>query len=148
MSRSAVVLALLAVGCGFKYQTSGATSEVEGALLGYTDTFAAKLGARVRGEIATNRAQAQDDAAGWYLAGVAYYYRPAVAEYVTLTDGDCPAAPRCELASGVAAHEVCHAKWPQHDTHHWCCMRNLGVRPTYPPPVTPGGQWPTCEGGL
>lgn len=144
------MLAFLAVGCGFKYQTTVATSEVEGALLSYTGTFAARLGVRVRGEIATNRTpgQAGNNAAGWYLGGVAYYYRPAVAESVTLVDGECHSAPRCELAGGVAAHEVCHAKWSFHDTHHWCCMKNLGVRPTYPPPVAPGGQWPACEGGL
>ncbi len=146
MRRLAVLAASLAVGCGgFKYETAGPTSEVEGALLSLTDSYAAALGVNVRGEIATNRSGGQDDAAGWYLAGVAYYYRPDVEQFVTLVDGQCPAAPRCELASGVAAHEVCHAKFRDHDTKHWCCMVKLGVRPTYPPPVTPGGAWPVCE---
>lgn len=133
--------------CGFKYETTGASSDVEGALLSYTDTFAKKLGVSVRGEIATNRMPSQEanDAAGWYAAGIAYYYRPAVAESVTLIDGRCPAAPRCELASGLAAHEVAHARYPGHTMDHWCCMVNLGVRPTYPPPVTVNGLWPMCD---
>jgi hypothetical protein len=148
MRRGIVLLVVGSLGCSnFSYHVTGPSSEVESALLSYTDEYAARLGVSVRGEIATNRtgAQEQDDAAGWYSAGIAYYYRPAVDQYVTLVDGDCPAAPRCELASGVAAHEVCHAKELGHDTRHWCCMKKLGVRPTYPPPVTVGGLWPTCE---
>lgn len=144
---AACALLVLMTGCGFKYEVAGASSDVESALLAYTDTYAAKLGVTVRGEIATNRTASQEanDAAGWYAAGIAYYYRPAVAEFVTLIDGQCPAAPRCELASGVAAHETCHALFPQHDIAHWCCQKKLGVRPTYPPPTTVEGQWPTCE---
>jgi len=143
-----IVAALLGLGCNFKYKLSGPSSDVEGALVSLTAEYAARLGVNVRGEIVTNLSKAQEaqhqDPAGFYARGIAYYYRPLVEQHVTLIDGDCPAAPRCELAQGVAAHEVCHAKSFFHDTTHWCCMRNLGVRPTYPPPVAPGGQWPAC----
>lgn len=140
------VLLLVLVGCAKAgWSPVSPSGDVEQALLAYTSTYAARLGWNVRGEITDTRKREQLDAAGWYDRGVAYYYRPAIHDFVTLTDGECPAAPRCELASGIAAHEVAHFKYPFHDMHHWCCMVNLGVRPTYPPPETVNGQWPVCD---
>ena len=146
----AAIFAVLLPGCGtnFEYKTTGPSSEIESALLSYTDLYAGRLGVKVTGKISENRPSSLEGvgALGWYEAGVAYYYRPAVAVQVSLAGEPCPDPDgRCELASGIAAHEVCHHDWRDHDMHHWCCMVKLGVRPTYPPPVTPGGMWPTCE---
>jgi len=144
----AALLGGLLAGCGFEYNLTGADDDVESALISLTETYSQKLGVNVRGEIVTNLSKAQEAAhpAGFYSRGIAYYYRPAVKNSVTLVDGQCPNAPACELASGVAAHEVCHAKFKFHDQQHWCCMKNLGVRPTFPSPTLIGGREPTCEG--
>lgn len=153
MSRVSILFAVLFVsGCGVSSQWNNLapTGEAEGALLHYTAQHATTLSLQTKGAISDKRGAFQTDATGWYdsASDTAYYYRPDVAQYVSVAGEDCPATPRCELATGIAAHEVCHAKLSPataHDTKHWCCMVNLGVRPTYPPPVTPGGQWPVCK---
>lgn len=134
-------LCAVSVGCGASSALVSPTSDVESALVAYTGEFAARLGLKVRGEITDQHYPGSLEAVGWYQAGVAYYYRPLVSEQVTLEDGVCPAAPACELASGVAAHEVCHAEQEHrsrpyaHDAFLWCCMKKLGTRPTFPYPV-------------
>ena len=53
-------------------------------------------------------------AAGWYVSGKAYYYRPWL-----ITQS-------VDYARAVAAHEVCHAMSMNHDKKHDDCIRSLG----------------------
>jgi hypothetical protein len=125
---------LLLVGCGFRYEPTGASGAVEEALLSYTAKHAGELSLRVRGEItdtiAENQKKAgQVDPTGWYSAGVAWYYRTRVRETVSLEP-----EPGHETADNVAAHEVCRAVSSFHDLIHWQCSAKIAV-PTYPRPV-------------
>lgn len=129
----------LVVGCSFKYQPTGASSEVEGVLLKETARSAGALSVNVHGEITETiskgqQAPGQNDPVGWYQAGVAWYYRPQVARYVSLE----PEAGH-ETARNVAGHEVCHAVSFFHDLKHWECMNGVAA-PTYPRPSA-GGTW-------
>lgn len=142
---SLIAAALLATGCcGAPYPTEAGEdfTEVEMALVDHTARFAAQLGVNVRGVVTSEMhpsfVQAKVNATAWYESGVAYYYRPAVAEHVRLVP-----TPGCETATNIAAHEVAHAIFRAHDINHWCCTRNMGATPTYPSPVQ--GE-PTCEG--
>lgn len=121
------------VGCAAPYPTEASETftSVEMALVDNTARFAAQLGVSVRGEITTRQyVTPQGRALGWYSAGVAYYDRAMVAQYVRLVP-----TPGCETASDVAAHEVAHALYHNHDAQHWCCTRHMGATPTYPAPV-------------
>ena len=64
---------------------------------------------------------------GWYTAGTAMFYIPAVeeAEFTFLSDAAC--------------HEVAHAIYPWHRSDHWCLCKKAGATPTYPVPGVPGG---------
>lgn len=97
-----------------------------------TSLAAQRQKVNVRAEI-TDKVAGNDGRAGWYSAGVAYFVRKEINSY--------PVSRMRELA----VHEVCHASTSfHHDTQHWCCMKNEG-EVGYPPPVTPGGQWPVCK---
>jgi hypothetical protein len=132
--------ALLTAGCGtnFEYATTGASGLVEEKLLSETGRIATAATAKVRGEITENLApnqavMGQEAPVGWYLSGVAYYYRPQVAKHVTLEP-----APYKETATNVSGHEVCHAvTGSPHDVKHWECM-NRYAAPTYPYPGATG----------
>jgi len=132
----------LFVGCvSSVYPTEAEESftAVEMALVDDTARWAAQLGVSVRG-VVTSRMHvrlAYLNPTAWYEAGVAYYYRPNVARYVRLVP-----TPGCETAANVAAHEVAHALFHDHDANHWCCTFHMGAGPTYPAPIA--GL--TCEG--
>lgn len=135
MKRIALI-AILMAGCGFKYSPTEASSPIEDELLSKTALFAGMKSLRVHGEITETIEDSQkvEGLVGWYDAGVAWYYRPAVLKYVSLSGELCPEAPRCELAKNIAAHEVCHAISRQHDPAHWECSASLAT-PTYPRPT-------------
>jgi cellulase/cellobiase CelA1 len=112
------------------------TSEQEIAVVHETKLAAVRHEVNVRAEI-TDKMLGNDGRAGWYSAGVAYFVRAEINSYPVLRMRE------------LAVHEVCHA-WQSkggyvfaHDTRHWCCMK-LDGEIGYPPPVTPGGQWPVC----
>ena len=137
-------MAAALVGCASPYPTEAAEhyTAVEMALVDHTARYAAQLGVQVRGVITSKMypgfAAAGIDATAWYEGGVAYYYRPNVARWVSLVP-----APGQEAATNIAAHEVAHAIYPWHAADHWCCTQHMGAVPTYPFPVA--GQ-PVCEG--
>lgn len=146
----AALLGALLAGCGtgIGWNLVSPSSEIEAAVLEATSRHAATLGLNVRGQITDERC---GEAAGWYDRGVAYFYRPYLATQATLGDEPCSDPEgRCERVGGLAAHEVCHAAQQRasraysHDVYHWCCMKNLGERPTFPFPVAIQGA-PVCE---
>lgn len=126
--------ALLMTGCGLANPTEASEpfTAVEMALVDNTARFADQIGVRVRGEITTQRYVLPDgaEAAGWYIAGVAYYNRDMAAKWISLVP-----EPGRETAANVAAHEVAHAIYHNHDASHWCCTQHMGATPTYPAPV-------------
>jgi len=100
------------------------------ALVDHTAAAAAQQQVKVRGEITDKMypGLAKVNPTAWYDAGVAYYYRPNVARYVSLVP-----EPGKETALNIATHEVCHAKHRAHDCAHWLCMDKWAT-PTYPEP--------------
>lgn len=87
-----------------------------------TTRFAALLRVRVHGELSQHFWLVDPStgayAAGWYNAGVAYYYQPWV-----------QAQEDFSKLSYVAAHEVCHAKeWNHTPAHEECVNYALGTR--------------------
>jgi len=138
---SIVAAAALLTGCASAYPTEPDEefSAVEMALVDNTARWAAQLGVNVRGEITSRMHPGLTslNPAGWYEAGVAYYYRPNIERYVQLVP-----TPGGQTASGVAAHEVAHAIYYLHDISHWCCTKHMGAEPTYPAPMTGA----LCEG--
>lgn len=129
----------LLVGCGAVAPTEVESfTAIEMALVDNTARWAGQLGVSVKGEITTEQYMTpQGRALGWYMAGVAYYDRELVAEYVRLVP-----TPGYVTAADVAAHEVAHALYREHDISHWCCTVHMGAEPTYPAPVAGA----TCEG--
>jgi len=132
----AAVVAVLLPGCSKAAQWSPVdpSSDVEGVLISETARFAGLHGVKVRGEITEKLSPAQaasgQNPTGWYEAGVAYYYRPMIAKYVTVE----PTAGH-ETATNVAHHEVCHAVTGRaHDLAHWKCNGTFGSTATYPAP--------------
>jgi len=123
-------------GCGFKYLPTEASDPIEEELLKKTALFAGVKNLQVHGEITETITDSQkvEGLVGWYDKGVAWYWRPAIMKYVSLSGELCPEAPRCELAVNIAAHEVCHAVSAQHDPQHWECSASL-AKPTYPRPT-------------
>jgi len=108
---------------------------VEEALLAETARAAGAIGVSVRGEITDTISPAQlspeaGSPVAWYSGGIAWYYRPQVAKYVSLEPEPGKIIPR-----DIATHEVCHALSRRHDLPHWECMNTYAV-PTYPRPVT------------
>jgi len=138
---SIAAAAALLTGCASAYPTEPDEefSAVEMALVDNTARWAAQLGVNVRGEITSRMHPGLTslNPAGWYEAGVAYYYRPNIERYVQLVP-----TPGGQTASGVAAHEVAHAIYYLHDISHWCCTKHMGAEPTYPAPMTGA----LCEG--
>ena len=132
--RLAAGLVLLLGACGsFDRGLVGPSGEIEALLLSETERHAATLGVKVRGQI-VSVCPYTDGRLGWLDAGVAYYYRPAVEKQVVVARGDwCPDFPRCEAATNIAAHEVCHTKSLAHDLVHWTCNNTLASA-TYPRP--------------
>lgn len=131
---SIIAACLMFVGCGgYDRGLVGPSDEVEGLLLAETARHSATLGVKVEGQIVTS-CPYTDGRLGWYEAGRAYYYRPLVESQVVVARGDrCPDYPRCEAATNIAAHEVCHAKYRAHDLAHWTCNNTLASA-TYPRP--------------
>lgn len=130
---SLLVAATLATGCSFRYEPTASSSVVEATLLSETARAAGALGVRVHGEITDTISKAQqvagqEDPTGWYSGGVAWYYRPQVARFVSIE----PEGGH-ETARNVAGHEVCHAISSFHDVTHWECMARVAA-PTYPRP--------------
>ena len=133
--RLMILVSLLISSCGTSGPaTVAATDMKQTYIIDRTAYFAAKLGVSVVGKLTNEKhtwgCEGQPAGCydfGWYQAGTAFYYIPAVqdAEMGYLSD--------------AASHEVCHAKWYAHDSHHWCCMKNLGATPTYPYAGVPGG---------
>ena len=144
MKLSILFVVLLTAACSFSYRPSSPSDDVEAMLLSETARFAGMLKVAVHGEMTDSISAAQREGlepkgypAGWYLAGVAWYYRPQVKRFVTLE----PEAGH-ETATNVAAHEVCHAVSPWHDLQHWRCSRDIAV-PTYPMPGVGIGHYVT-----
>lgn len=132
LRRTSLTLSLLTLSCSHPYPTatSDTFSEVEMALVDFTAKASAQQGVKVRGEITEKMypALAQSNPTAWYQSGVAYYYRPNVKRYVSLSP-----EPGKETAWAVATHEVCHATHYAHDCAHWVCMVKFAT-PTYPEP--------------
>lgn len=134
MRRYGLALGLLATSCGFRYEATAPGNPVEEALLSETARAAGAIGVRVRGEITDTISPAQlspgvPAPTAWYSGGVAWFYRPMIAKYVSIDP-----EPGRETARNVATHEVCHAVSYHHDLAHWECMNTYAV-PTYPRPV-------------
>lgn len=126
------VLVLAGCGGGSTWTPTEASNPVEDALISDTAKWAGVKSVKVRGEITDEVLDAQkvEGLVGFYDRGVAWYYRPMVAKYVSIED-----EPGHETAGNVSAHEVCHAvTGPQHDIPHWDCMASI-ARPTYPRPT-------------
>jgi len=120
-------ITLAAVSCSkAQWEPVSATSVNELHILAETSRFAELMGVKVRGEITdTPYYYGGQVATGWYMAGVAYYYRP----HVNQLNGNGIA----ETTTNVAAHEVCHAIEYGHNLLHWECMSKWAA-PTYPRP--------------
>lgn len=138
MRRLAVVLALLAAGCGKAWSPVDASSPNELYALSETARYGSLHKWNVRGEISTQPYTVSNGAFGctnavgciaaaWYQSGVVFFYKRLVNEYSQ------------EIVSDIANHEVCHHDFYQHDIKHWRCMTQYG-NPTYPQP-TSGGVW-------
>jgi len=131
MRRCIIASIILTTGCGFQYDVLDTQSVVEDKLIAETARFAGMKSVQVIGRITDSLTQAQklQEPVGFYLSGVAWYYRPAVEKYVSLEP-----EYNHETATNVASHEVCHAvTGPQHDVKHWDCMASIAT-PTYPHP--------------
>lgn len=127
--------ALLLTGCGLANPSAVSAStftSVEMALVDDTARWAGQLGVKVEGRITTDRYVLPDgaEAAGWYSGGIAYYNRDMAAKWISLVP-----EPGRETAANVAAHEVAHAIYHNHDASHWCCTQHMGAGPTYPAPI-------------
>lgn len=142
MKHLTVVVALVALvatgaACGFRYLPTDASNDVETTLLSETARAAGALSVNVHGEMTNTIAKGQcppgqEAPVGWYQAGVAWYYRPQVARFVSI---EVEAGK--ETARNVAGHEVCHHESSFHDLKHWECMRDVAA-PTYPRPGASG----------
>ena len=141
MKIKAIALALSLSSCselGFKYSAVSASDVVEEMLISETRRIASAASKNVRGEITEKISPSQcppgqEAPVAWYLAGVAWYYRPQVKRFVSIDP-----APYRETATNVSGHEVCHAvTGPQHDLRHWECMNRYAF-PTYPRPGVSG----------
>ena len=129
-----VALLLVTIGCGtLNRGLVDPDDEIEALLVSETARHAATLGVRVEGQLVST-CPYTEGRLGWYEGGIAYYYRPLVEKQVVVARGDrCPDYPRCEAATNIAAHEVCHAKYRAHDLAHWTCNNTL-AQATYPRP--------------
>lgn len=129
--------------CSFRYEATSPSDPIEEALLSETAWAAGAMGVEVHGEITdtispAQRVVGQSDPVAWYAAGVAWYYRPQVQRYVSLTP-----EPYKETAKNIAVHEVCHALHRNHDLAHWECM-NKWASPTYPYPANGSTASSSC----
>jgi len=130
-----IALALALTGCERVAPTAVSAdtfTAIEMALVDHTARFADQIGVRVRG-VVTDRLDSRfigdgQNVVAWYEAGTAYYYRPRVALYVALVP-----TPGRETASNIAAHEVAHARYRNHDCAHWRLSDEI-ADPTYPEP--------------
>lgn len=120
MKHLALLLVAVMAGCGGISPAAPSGDPREDHVLAENDRFAAILHVNVRGELTDHvyTVTASDGngtcpAAGWYNAGVAYYWRPNLLER--------------DLAYGtaLAAHEVCHAVSFAHDAKHATCIQSL-----------------------
>ncbi len=104
------------------------SDEKEALAIRETSRFADLMGVKVHGEITDTLYLVGDKySTAWYEKGVVFWYRPGITTLeVEKTAGK-------ETISNVAAHEVCHAKYPKHDLAHWECMAKWAT-PTYPRP--------------
>ncbi len=122
-ARVAVVFLVVGVGCAKRVSTVPATHPNEVHVLAETQRFAAALGVRVRGVITTHEYMVpaanprypgeKVQAAGWYKAGVAYYWRPVIRERDQV------------YGTALAAHEVCHARSQSDETADTCAAELL-----------------------
>ena len=92
----------------------------EAWVLSETTRVAALLHVKVKGEVTNELYTVQCPnspercfAAGWYVGGVAYYWRHNLLQQ-DMTYG-----------TGLAIHEVCHAKAYFHDAKHEACMASV-----------------------
>jgi len=137
-SSTLVFSLVIVIGCGVTDRgLVGPSDEIEGLLLSKTEEHARTLGVSVRGQI-TSSCPYTDGRLGWLDGKVAYYYRPLVETHVVVARGDvCRDYPRCEAATNIAAHEVCHTQSRAHDLLHWTCNEKLASA-TYPRPGSSG----------
>lgn len=145
LTLAVIVTTAMLSGCGFRYEPTAASGEVEGACLVETKRASDALSTKVRGEITDKISPAQvpdvnskvGPPVAWYDSGVAWYYRPQVAKYVSID----PEAGKV-TARDIAGHEVCHNTRVgslSHDVTHWECMNRVAT-PTYPRPGA-AGTW-------
>jgi hypothetical protein len=108
------------------YPTSPAANEQEFWVLSENNRFAKQLNVRVEGKLTdyvyvvkagTGGCPAEPPidciAAGFYVSGTAYYYKPWIDDH------------DFSYGTAIAAHEVCHAKFYNHDAQHAACVKAL-----------------------
>jgi hypothetical protein len=118
--RVALSISLLALaGCGAPSVAGPSEDPKEMHILAETARFASALKVRVRADITDEIYWVQEpngntvEAAGWYNAGVAHYWRPWLR------------AQSLEYGTALAAHEVCHAAFYFHTPQHTACVEGL-----------------------